>query len=108
MPQLQRRLKNRHIQLIAMGGAIGTGLFLGSAHIIESAGPSIILGYLIGGLIAFLIMRQLGEMIVHEPVTGSFSYFAFKYWGQVFRLFNGLELLDSVHFSGDDRADRDW
>lgn len=82
MPQLQRRLKNRHIQLIAMGGAIGTGLFLGSAHIIESAGPSIILGYLIGGLIAFLIMRQLGEMIVQEPVTGSFSHFAFKYWGK--------------------------
>lgn len=81
-PQLQRRLKNRHIQLIAMGGAIGTGLFLGSAHIIQSAGPSIILGYLMGGLIAFLIMRQLGEMIVHEPVTGSFSYFAFKYWGK--------------------------
>ncbi len=82
MPQLQRRLKNRHIQLIAMGGAIGTGLFLGSAHIIESAGPSIILGYLIGGLIAFLIMRQLGEMVVQEPVTGSFSHFAFKYWGK--------------------------
>lgn len=81
-PTLQRRLKNRHIQLIALGGAIGTGLFLGSAHIIQSAGPSIILGYLIGGLIAFLIMRQLGEMIVHEPVTGSFSYFAFKYWGK--------------------------
>ena len=81
-PQLQRRLKNRHIQLIAMGGAIGTGLFLGSAHIIQSAGPSIILGYFFGGLIAFLIMRQLGEMIVHEPVTGSFSYFAFKYWGK--------------------------
>ncbi len=81
-PKLQRRLKNRHIQLIAMGGAIGTGLFLGSAHIIQSAGPSIILGYMIGGLIAFLIMRQLGEMIVHEPVTGSFSYFAFKYWGK--------------------------
>ena len=55
-PKLQRRLKNRHIQLIAMGGAIGTGLFLGSAHIIESAGPSIILGYMIGGLIAFLIV----------------------------------------------------
>lgn len=81
-PQLQRRLKNRHIQLIAMGGAIGTGLFLGSAHIIQSAGPSIILGYFIGGLVAFLIMRQLGEMIVHEPVTGSFSHFAFTYWGK--------------------------
>ena len=68
--QLQRGLKNRHIQLIAMGGAIGTGLFLGSAQVIQSAGPSIILGYAIGGLIAFLIMRQLGEMIVHEPVAG--------------------------------------
>ena len=74
--QLQRGLKNRHIQLIAMGGAIGTGLFLGSAQVIQSAGPSIILGYAIGGLIAFLIMRQLGEMIVHEPVAGSFSHFA--------------------------------
>ncbi|WP_343595864.1 amino acid permease [Acinetobacter sp.] len=79
---LQRGLKNRHIQLIAMGGAIGTGLFLGSAQVIQSAGPSIILGYAIGGLIAFLIMRQLGEMIVHEPTTGSFSHFAYKYWGK--------------------------
>ena len=80
--QLQRGLKNRHIQLIAMGGAIGTGLFLGSAQVIQSAGPSIILGYAIGGLIAFLIMRQLGEMIVHEPVAGSFSHFAYKYAGK--------------------------
>ncbi|KAA8732681.1 amino acid permease [Acinetobacter qingfengensis] len=79
---LQRGLKNRHIQLIAMGGAIGTGLFLGSADIIKSAGPSIILGYAIGGLIVFLIMRQLGEMIVEEPVAGSFSHFAYKYWGK--------------------------
>ncbi len=78
---LHRGLKNRHIQLIAMGGAIGTGLFLGSAQVIQAAGPSIILGYAIGGFIAFLIMRHLGEMIVHEPVAGSFSYFANKYWG---------------------------
>ena len=74
--QLQRGLKNRHIQLIAMGGAVGTGLFLGSAQVIESAGPSIILGYAIVGLIAFLIMRQMGEMIVQEPVAGSFSHFS--------------------------------
>ena len=80
--QLQRGLKNRHIQLIAMGGAIGTGLFLGSAQVIQSAGPSIILGYAIGGLIAFFIMRQLGEMIVEEPVAGSFSHFAYQYWGK--------------------------
>ena len=78
--QLKRGLTNRHIQLIALGGAIGTGLFLGSAGVMSSAGPSMLLGYAIGGLIAFLIMRQLGEMIVEEPVAGSFSHFAHKYW----------------------------
>ena len=78
---LKRGLKNRHIQLIALGGAIGTGLFLGSAGVLQTAGPSMILGYAIGGFIAFLIMRQLGEMIVEEPVAGSFSHFAHRYWG---------------------------
>ncbi|MBD8181179.1 aromatic amino acid transporter AroP [Pantoea agglomerans] len=78
---LKRGLKNRHIQLIALGGAVGTGLFLGSASVIESAGPAVILGYAIAGFIAFLIMRQLGEMVVEEPVAGSFSHFAYKYWG---------------------------
>ncbi|MCO5785495.1 amino acid permease [Pseudomonas sp. G11-1] len=79
--QLKRGLTNRHIQLIALGGAIGTGLFLGSAGVMKSAGPSMLLGYAIGGFVAFLIMRQLGEMIVEEPVAGSFSHFAHKYWG---------------------------
>ncbi|MBK4991180.1 MULTISPECIES: amino acid permease [Pseudomonas] len=79
--ELKRGLKNRHIQLIALGGAIGTGLFLGSAGVMKSAGPSMILGYAICGFIAFLIMRQLGEMIVEEPVAGSFSHFAHTYWG---------------------------
>ncbi|PIJ49769.1 aromatic amino acid transporter AroP [Erwinia sp. OLTSP20] len=78
---LKRALKNRHIQLIALGGAVGTGLFLGSASVIKSAGPAVILGYAIAGFIAFLIMRQLGEMVVEEPVAGSFSHFAYKYWG---------------------------
>src|SRR5476651_1769336 len=78
---LKRGLKNRHIQLISLGGAIGTGLFLGSAGVLKSAGPSMILGYAICGFIAFMIMRQLGEMIVEEPVAGSFSHFAHKYWG---------------------------
>ncbi|MBX8576737.1 amino acid permease [Pseudomonas cichorii] len=79
--QLHRGLKNRHIQLIALGGAIGTGLFLGIAHTVSMAGPSVILGYAIAGLIAFFIMRQLGEMVVEEPVAGTFSHFANKYWG---------------------------
>jgi len=79
--KLKRGLSNRHIQLIALGGAIGTGLFLGVGQAAVLAGPSVILGYAIAGLVAFFIMRQLGEMVVHEPVSGSFSYFANRYWG---------------------------
>ena len=79
--QLKRGLKNRHIQLIALGGAVGTGLFLGIAQTIRMAGPSVLLGYAIAGAIAFFIMRQLGEMVVEEPVAGSFSHFANRYWG---------------------------
>ncbi|RZG87560.1 amino acid permease [Acinetobacter sp. WCHAc060033] len=78
--QLKHGLSNRHIQLIALGGSIGTGLFLGISQTIKLAGPSVILGYAIAGLIAFFMMRQLGEMVVEEPVSGSFSYFAYKYW----------------------------
>lgn len=80
-PSLHRGLKNRHIQLIALGGSIGTGLFLGIAQTIGMAGPSVILGYAIAGFIAFLIMRQLGEMVVEEPVAGTFSHFAHRYVG---------------------------
>ena len=79
--ELKRGLTNRHIQLIALGGAIGTGLFLGIGPAAVLAGPSVILGYAIAGIIAFFIMRQLGEMVVEEPVSGSFSHFAYKYWG---------------------------
>lgn len=79
---MQRGLKNRHIQLIALGGAIGTGLFYGSAKTIQLAGPAITLSYIIGGLVIFMIMRMLGEMAVEEPVSGSFSYYAYKYWGE--------------------------
>lgn len=78
---LKRGLSNRHIQLIALGGAIGTGLFLGIGPAAVLAGPSVILGYAFAGIIAFFIMRQLGEMVVEEPVSGSFSHFAYKYWG---------------------------
>ncbi|HML32758.1 amino acid permease [Sporomusa sphaeroides] len=78
---LHRGLKNRHIQLIALGGAIGTGLFYGSTKAIQIAGPSVMLSYLIGGIIIFWIMRHMGEMLVDEPVSGSFSHFAYKYWG---------------------------
>lgn len=76
---LARGLSNRHIQMIGLGGAIGTGLFLGSAGVMKLAGPGLLLGYAIAGLIAFLIMRQLGEMLVDEPVSGSLSHFSNKY-----------------------------
>ncbi len=80
-PLLARRLKNRHIQLIALGGAIGTGLFYSAAESIKLVGPGIVLSYLIGGGIIYLIMRMLGEMSTQEPVAGAFSDFAHRYWG---------------------------
>jgi amino acid transporter, AAT family len=79
--QLQRGLSNRHIQLIALGGAIGVGLFYGSSATIQMAGPAILLSYIIGGLVIFTIMRALGEMAVAEPVSGSFSSYANRYLG---------------------------
>jgi L-asparagine transporter-like permease len=80
--KLKRKLQNRHIQFIAFGGVIGTGLFLGTGSAIFVAGPAVILGYLISGIIAFFIMRHLGEMDTEEPMAGSFSYFAHKYCGK--------------------------
>nr|WP_263327333.1 amino acid permease [Neobacillus sp. Marseille-Q6967] len=79
--KLQRGLTNRHIQLIALGGAIGVGLFYGSSSTIQMAGPAILLSYLVGGLVIFTIMRALGEMAVDEPVSGSFSSYANRYLG---------------------------
>ncbi len=80
--KMKRGLKNRHLQMIALGGAIGTGLFYGSASTIALAGPAVILSYLLGGIVIFFIMRMLGEMAVDEPVSGSFSHYATKYWGR--------------------------
>ena len=79
--KMQRGLKNRHLQMIALGTAVGTGLFYGSTATIALAGPAVSLSYLIGGIVIFLIVRMLGEMSVEEPVSGSFSYYAAKYWG---------------------------
>ena len=59
--ELARGLKNRHVQLLAIGGAIGTGLFLGSGRSIHLAGPSILLAYIITGLISFFMMRPWGN-----------------------------------------------
>lgn len=70
---LHRGLEERHIQLIALGGAIGVGLFLGAGAAIKTAGPSLILVYFLAGIIMFYIMRALGEVAVAYPVSGTFS-----------------------------------
>ncbi|MCC2645927.1 MAG: aromatic amino acid transporter AroP [Burkholderiales bacterium] len=67
--------------MIAIGSAIGTGLFFGAGESIKLAGPSILLSYAIGGIIMYIVIRALGEMTVHEPNAGSFSYYANKYIG---------------------------
>jgi AAT family amino acid transporter len=78
---LQRRLTPRHITFMALGMAIGAGLFLGSADAIKLAGPSVLFAYLFGGVMIFIIMRALGEMTVRDPVAGSFSVYAQRYLG---------------------------
>ena len=80
---LQRGMKSRHLQMIAFGSCIGTGLFLGSGASIQEAGPGVIAAYAIGGFIIFLIMRMLGEMAVEHPVAGSFSAYAREYIGPI-------------------------
>ncbi|MDL2281197.1 amino acid permease [Selenomonadales bacterium OttesenSCG-928-I06] len=74
-------MKNRHIQMIALGGAIGVGLFLGSATAIKLAGPAVILSYILGGIIVFFLLRALGELTVVDPSPGSFALYAQKLFG---------------------------
>lgn len=78
---LKRGLTARHIRFMALGSAIGTGLFYGSASAIQMAGPAVLLAYLIGGAAVFMVMRALGEMAVHNPVSGSFGQYASTYLG---------------------------
>src|SRR5260370_14459476 len=78
---LTRSLKSRHIQLIALGGTIGVGLFLGSAGAIHKAGPGLLLSYAIGGIAIFFIMRALGELLTYRPVAGSFASYAEEFVG---------------------------
>lgn len=79
---LARGLKNRHVQLIALGGTIGTGLFLGSGKAIHLAGPAIILAYLITGIICFWLMRSMGELLLSNLQQHSFIDFVTQYLGQ--------------------------
>ncbi|WP_422933514.1 amino acid permease [Sinomonas sp. P47F7] len=75
-------LKARQIQMIAIGGAIGTGLFLGAGGRLAAAGPSLVLAYAICGAFVFLILRALGELVLHRPSSGSFVSYAREFFGE--------------------------
>src|SRR3954465_233843 len=76
MDGLQAGLKRRHVTMIALGGVIGAGLFVGSGAVINQTGPAAVLSYLIAGVLVVLVMRMLGEMAVANPSTGSFADYA--------------------------------
>ena len=79
---LKRAMGTRHLVMLSLGGAIGTGLFLGSGEVIAQTGPvGAIIAYILGGLIAYMVMLCLGELAVHMPVAGSFGAYAQKYIG---------------------------
>ncbi|MCK8624920.1 amino acid permease [Apilactobacillus xinyiensis] len=81
---LERKLSTRHMQMIALGGTIGVGLFMGAKSTIGWTGPSVLLDYGIAGIFLYMIMRALGEMLYVHPITGSFSQFASMYMHPVF------------------------
>ncbi|MDX5630592.1 MULTISPECIES: amino acid permease [unclassified Brenneria] len=82
--KLHRGLEARHIELIALGGTIGVGLFMGAASALKWAGPSVLLAYITAGIFVFFIMRSMGEMLYTEPVAGSFAVYAHKYLSPFF------------------------
>ena len=77
-----KTLKPRQLQMIAIGGAIGTGLFLGAGGRLASAGPSLVFVYAVCGFFAFLILRALGELVLHRPSSGSFVSYAREFLGE--------------------------
>lgn len=77
-----KTLKPRQLQMIAIGGAIGTGLFLGAGGRLHSAGPGLFLVYAVCGIFVFLILRALGELVLHRPSSGSFVSYAREFFGE--------------------------
>jgi L-asparagine permease len=84
-----KSLKNRQIQMIALGGAIGTGLFLGAGARLASAGPGLFIVYGVCGIFVFLILRALGELVLHRPSSGSFVSYAREFFGEKFAFVAG-------------------
>jgi AAT family amino acid transporter len=87
--EMERGLKNRHVQFIAIGGTIGTGLFLGSGRSIALTGPSIVLVYIAVGLMMFILMRAIGEMMYRDPSQHTFINFIGRYIGRGWGHFAG-------------------
>ncbi|GAA1496287.1 amino acid permease [Paeniglutamicibacter kerguelensis] len=79
---MHKGLKSRQIQMIAIGGAIGTGLFMGAGGRLAGAGPALMFSYAVCGFFAFLILRALGELVVHRPSSGSFVSYAREFFGE--------------------------
>ena len=72
-PELKKGLKQRHLTMIAIGGVIGAGLFVGSGVVLQTTGPGAFLTYAVTGVLIVMVMRMLGEMATANPSTGSFS-----------------------------------
>lgn len=77
-----KHLKKRHVQMMALGGAIGTGLFLGAGARLQIAGPALAVIYLVCGIFAFFILRALGELVMHRPSSGSFVSYTREFMGE--------------------------
>ncbi|MBP2656727.1 MAG: amino acid permease-associated region [Firmicutes bacterium] len=86
---LKKGLKDRHIQLIAIGGVIGVALFMGSASASKMAGPALALSYAIGGVVMYFVLRALGEVAVEHPVAASFSGYARTFCGPLASFITG-------------------
>src|SRR6201991_57418 len=78
----KQTLGRRQVQMNAIGGAIGTGLFLGSASRLHSTGPALLFSYAFVGVIAFLLMRALGELVLHRPTSGAFVSYMREFYGE--------------------------
>ncbi|MFC6886965.1 amino acid permease [Actinomadura yumaensis] len=77
-----KSLRTRHVNMIAIGGAIGTGLFLGAGGRLASAGPSLAIAYAVCGFFAFMVVRALGELVLHRPSSGSFVSYSREFMGE--------------------------
>ena len=95
-----RGLQNRHVQLIAIAGTIGTGLFLGAGRSLSLTGPSIILVYMLTGAFMYLMMRAIGEMLYMDPAQHTFINFITKYIGKGWGYFSGWSYWVSLVFLG--------